>query len=364
MILTKDRINFGCDLSIAVSENRLFKRGNKIINLSKDLPLAVMISGNLEFENIPFENLIGVFREKVDLSEIKTVKEVKEEFIEFLSENSESGSIDDYLTLILNHFKLKLSEEISEYGFDECLSYYRQKELAGYIKNYKNFSDEFFELIPDDKDKNKYNLDIWKIFSYQLSFEGTRIIFVGYDCDNYFPSFFEINVHCNDYGKVIFDDVDSGINCEKPIVKVFTINKEDYTFLTGISTDFEDCVAYLFKRHCGEILSSLQEKLLSVNCSPEELKEIMDVSNQYFEDKYPDIYKFFEDYKSGVIEEIFESRYFSQKMMCDITRSLICLTSYKERFTSGNVIAIGETEFAFMTKTDGLEWIKQELVSL
>ena len=230
MILTKDGITLGSDLAITTPKNKSYNCGNKIFELNDNSPVVVMINGNIDFEEISLETLIGEFGKTIDFDEIKTVEKVKDKFIQYLSKNTGFTSIDDYLTLILNDFKLELSEEISEYGFDETLGYYRQKELLEYIKNYKNFSDEFFDLIPKDMDKSKYNLEIWKIFSRQLSFECTGIIFAGFDIDNFYPSFFEINVHCNDNGEIIYDEVDSRVNCRKPLIKVFAINEEAYTF--------------------------------------------------------------------------------------------------------------------------------------
>ena len=242
MILTKDGITLGSDLAVTTPENKSYKSGSKIYKLTDEYPVAVMINGNLDFERISLETLIGEYAESVDFSKVKTVEEIKDGFIRHLSQNTGSTPIDEYLSWVLEDFKAELRDEISTYGFEKTLGFYKKKELKKYVKNYKNFSDEFFDLIPENKDKSKYNLEIWKIFSYQLSFEGTGMIFAGFDDENYYPSYFEINLHCNDNGQVIYDEVDSGINCEEPIIKAFAINEEACTFLTGVSNDFEEYI--------------------------------------------------------------------------------------------------------------------------
>lgn len=43
-------------------------------------------------------------------------------------------------------------------------------------------------MIPDGYDKLEYNFILWEIFSYYLTFEGTGIIFAGYNRNQFFPS--------------------------------------------------------------------------------------------------------------------------------------------------------------------------------
>ena len=279
MILTRDGITLGSDLAVTTPGNKTYKSGSKIYKLTDDYPIAIMINGNLDFERISLETLIGEYAESVDFSKVKTVKEIKDGFIKHLSQNTESTSVDDYLYWIIDDFKKELHEEISKFGFDKVINYYKQKELKDYVKKYKNFSDEFFDLIPDDKDKTKYNMEIWKIFSYQFSFEGTGMIIAGFDEENYYPSYFEINLHCNDNGKIIYDDVDSGINCEEPIIKTFAMNDEACTFLTGVSDDFEEYLKSHIKFFIDDFLVSYKEKLHSENYTQEEVNDMISSRN-------------------------------------------------------------------------------------
>ena len=64
------------------------------------------------------------------------------------------------------------------------------------------------------------------MFCHELSFEGTGVIFAGFDIGHDFPSFFEINIHCNNHGEIVYEEVDSRVNCQNPYLKVFAINEE------------------------------------------------------------------------------------------------------------------------------------------
>lgn len=362
MILNKDLITLSSDLAMTTPEDKSYNCGTKIFELKESCPVAVMINGNLDFEEISLETLIGEFGKTIDYDEIKTVEGVKDEFIKYLSENTESTSIDEYLSEILDEFKDEICYQISENGFNQTLSTYKQNKLSDYIMDYKNFSDEFFNLIPDDEDKSQYNTEIWKIFSHYLSFEGTGIIFAGFDLDNFHPSYFEINLHCNNDGDIIYDEVDSKTNCKEPVIKVFAINEEAYAFLTGVSNDFEEYIKSRIK-HLNEIfLFEFNEKLTSKNYDSKEIEYILSVVNLYFKDSYSNICENIENYKLNSLDEISESSgYLPKTILWQLASNLIEFTALKQKFSSENETVSIETEGVFLTKNNGIEWIKKNM---
>lgn len=365
MILNKDLIILSSDLAVTTPENKSYNCGTKIFEIKENLPVAVMINGNLDFEEISLETLIGEFGKTIDYDKIKSVEGVKDELIKYLSENTKSTSLDEYLSWILDDFKEELCYQISENGFDYALATAKQKELPDYIKDYKNFSKEFFDLIPDDKDKAHYNQEIWKMFSHHLSFEGTGMVFAGFDLDNFHPSYSEINLHCNNCGEIIYDEVDSGINCKEPVIKVFAINEEAYTFLTGVSSDFEDYLKSYLKYSKDDFLLELKEKLASKNYDSEEIKYIVSSLNLYLNDSYSNICDIIENYKLNTINQISESSgYLPKTILWELASHLIVLTALKQKFSSENENVSIETEGVFISKKIGVEWIVKDYESL
>ncbi len=128
--------------------------------------------------------------------------------------------------------------DIHNNGFENALSSKKRSQIKEYIKNYSNYTDEFFELIPPSEDAEKYNEELWEIFCYELDYEGTGIIIAGYNLKSNKPSFVEINVHCNDNGNIIYDEIDSAIDSDESKLKIFAINTEGYTFITGVNEEF------------------------------------------------------------------------------------------------------------------------------
>lgn len=69
-----------------------------------------------------------------------------------------------------------------------------------------------------------------KIFSYELRYAGTGIIIGGHDINSPYPSFFELNIHCNNENGMIFEEIESKIDFEDTIIRIYAMNEEGYTF--------------------------------------------------------------------------------------------------------------------------------------
>ena len=363
MILNRDGITLASDLAITTPENKSYNCGNKIFQLNEDSPVGIMINGKIDFEGISLETLIGEFGKTIDFDKIKTVENVKNEFIEYISLNTDFTSFDDYLKSVLDDFKNELIEEIAEYGFLETLDYYKQEELSSDLKSFKNFSNEFFDIIPDDVDKDKYNLEIWKIFSRQLSYEGTGIIFAGFDKYNFYPTFFEINLHCNDYGKIIYDEVDSSINSEKPIIKVFAINEEAYAFITGVSEDFEEYIEEYIRFSNNDFIKIFKEKLTDKDYSDEEVEKLVSCSKLLLDNVYDGVHEDINKFRLNILDEVSQySEFLPKLILWDYANHLIKISALKQKFSSEDETVSIETEIAHITKHNGFEWIKKENV--
>ena len=232
--------------------------------------------------------------------------------------------------------------------------------MAEYVKDYKNFSNEFFDIIPDDKDKTHYNHEIWKIFSNYLLFEGTGVVFAGFDMDNFYPSYFEINIHFNNNGDIIYDEVDSKTNCKEPVIKVFAINEEAYAFLTGVSSDFEEHINRHLKYFKDDFLVEFRENLTGKNYDSKDIEYIISSINLYLNNFYSNICESIENYKLRSLNVISESSgYLPKTILWELANHLIVLSALKQKFSSENETVSIETEGVFLTKKNGIEWMKK-----
>lgn len=359
MILTKDAITLASDMAVTLPNYKSYTSMNKIFKPKNDFPIGIMANGNVDFEEISIQTLICEFSKNTDFKKLKSVKKIKDRFIEYLSKNTDAGNVDDYISWILESFKKELEEDIQENGFERTLRYRKKREIPDFVKGYRNFDDEFCDILPENKDE--YVIEIWKIFSYELQFEGTGIIFAGFDEGNFYPSFFEINLHCNDNGKIIYDEIDSKVNCIEPVIKVFAINEEAYAFLTGVNDDFEDYIKGNIEIYNNYLIDELKVYLDTENIDEKNRKKILQISEILLKKLYVKIPLDINYYKIDTLDETSESiKYLPNSVLWELSAQLIKLTALKQKLSSEIETVSIETEIASITKVDNFKWIEHK----
>ena len=136
-IIDKRSLILSSDLAITTEEYKSYIGVKKIFEIKEKEPLGMMINGAMEFENIPLETLIGEF--KMEIGDFESVEKVKEDFIKFLSNNTEHTSFEEYVSSIIEGFKEKLTESIAENGFENAINQSSKDFIPDFIKNYSNF---------------------------------------------------------------------------------------------------------------------------------------------------------------------------------------------------------------------------------
>ncbi|MBQ9161534.1 MAG: hypothetical protein IJ122_09510 [Methanobrevibacter sp.] len=356
LILTKDVVVVGSDLAITTPDNKSYTTGKKIFSPDSNYPVAVMINGYIDFEDISLETLIGEFAKNTNFNNVKTIKEIKNSFIDYLQKNTQYTSSDEYLRWILDSFKENIAEEINEYGFKDVISYKKRKELLPFIEEYENFDREFFDIITE-ADKRKYNQILWEIFSYELSFEGSGIIFAGFDEKHYYPSFFEINIFCNDNGKLIYEEVDSKENSRDPIIKVFAINEEAYTFITGVSSEFENELIEFIEESNVNIMNNINWYLKNEKFDEKTIEKLREMIELFIDDENTELTKNILNFKLKTLNSTTKAlKYLPIPIICNLADYLIKLTALKQKLSSELETVSSETDIAIVTKVDNFKW--------
>jgi hypothetical protein len=357
LIITKESIVCSSDQAATMSDGKTYDGMRKIFKLTDSLPAEMMFNGNADFENFSMEALISKFRNTVDFEKLKTIENIKDEFIRFLSKNTQSSDVNEYLNDVLDYFKDDLISKIDSHGFEEVIGNSRRKEILPFVKNYINFDDEFFDIIPDNSNKKVFNLIIWEIFCHDLSFEGTGVIFAGFDIDHDFPSFFEINIHCNNHGEIIYEEVESRVNCHSPYLKVFAINEEAYTFITGVNSNFEEDLKKYIDDSNELIIKDVRNLLEKENIH--DVEKIICICQTVINERYSDLTEYFEDFRLDSVEYTsFAIEYLPHWLLCDFADYLIQLTALKQKISSEIESVSMEADVTLMTKYGGLKWVK------
>ena len=356
-ILTKRNCIFVSDRQQTMVDGKTYGGIQKIFEVSKIHSSAMMINGNADFENVPIETLISEFRFKTNFRKIGTIKGIKDEFINFLSKNTDHSSTDEFLEKTLTSFKENLILEIEEEGFDNVISGKQRKKICPFIEKYSNYDEEFDDILPDDVDKEQYKKILWEMFSFELQFEVTGIVLAGFNLKSHYPSFFEIEIYFNDNGKIVYEIVDSVINSKEPIIKVFAINEEAYTFITGVNNDFID---YILKYILDSNESIIEN--FKLNFEKEDLKnfdKMIEFLREEQDKEYLKIVSYINYFRLDALEYTsYSIENLPEWLLCLFADLLIRLTAVKQKTTSEIESVSVDTDILVMLKTDGFKWIK------
>ena len=355
VISNKNSMILCADTRQTVDDFKSYARVKKIFEIKENMPYGIMINGAMEFEGIPLETLIGEFKQ--NLKEFNDIKKIKDELINFLSKNTPNTPTDKYLTEFLESFKIRLSESIRENGFKYVIYTSPFKLIPDFVKKYSDFDREFDDIIPEGYDKKEYHLKLWRIFSYDLNFEGSQIILAGYDKKYHFGSLFVFNIYCNDKGKIILTEIESIENCEEPYIKIYAMNEEAYAFITGVSNDFEDYIKNHILDTNDEILLNMEWYLKEKNF--ENSPEILEALNEELNSRFDDLTEIIKNFKLNMIEDTsYSCEYVPRQLLCDFADSLIKLTALKQKMSLDLETVSSESDMALITKTDNFKWIK------
>lgn len=361
LIMRQSGIIFAADKAVTSPNNKSYTTSRKIFNLDTEFPASMMINGYVDFEGVFIGDLIGEFKKKNDFKEIGDIEEIKNEFIKFLERNTSHTSKEEYLSIKLDLFKCELGNQIADYGFEEAVNYPKQ-DIPDYIKNRSSFDVEFHNLIPDGFDKARWNLEIWRIFSDWLRYEGTGIIIAGYNIDSYYPTFFEINIHCNDNGKIIYEELDCRINLEEAFIKVFAINEEAYAFLTGVGDKFEYRIREIINKSNNTFKIDFEKRLEDFDLDYNTKREIIDAHSKLIDNNYKTINHYIERYEIQSLQDTSESlEYLPNELLCDLADYLIQITGLKQKISSELETVSIETDVGLLTKANNFKWIKQDI---
>lgn len=142
---------------------------------------------------------------------------------------------------------------------------------------------------------------------------------------------------------------------------MFAINEEAYTFISGVSNDFEEYIEYYIKKSNDKFLEKLKEKLVKEEFSMRQINQILSIIKILLNEYYFDKIEMIKNYKLNALEETSElAEYLPKTILWDLSDYLIKLTALKQKFSFENETVSSETEIVFISKTNNFEWIKKQ----
>lgn len=123
-IMNKTAIALAADSAVTIEQEKgqkIFYTVNKLFTLSKYHPVGVMVYGNANFMDVPWESIIKIYRAKLRKQQFPKLIEYAEDFITFLKKDTvlfpETGQRDYFIRSIAGIFfdiKREIDGEVSK----------------------------------------------------------------------------------------------------------------------------------------------------------------------------------------------------------------------------------------------------------
>ena len=419
-ILNKEAVAIAADSASTIrvpnkpsgNGQKIFTSANKIFALSKYHSVGIMIYGNAQFMEIPWETIIKIFRKDLGNNKFDTLEDYADKFIQFLQigqsfnyspsvqENFVKRTIYFYfhnniMSLFLEEVSKKLQER-DEFDDGEMVAFAREKldeilvkELELWENGECNLSDkstavskilnvyehimdeviiEVFEEMPISETAEQMLKKIASLLfvtfpKHVSSNNASGIVITGFGEKEIFPSITSFSIECFVSGILKFRmDTHEKVNEEQSaMIMPFAQREMVDVFIKGISTEFRELYNALLLRmmeiYPKIILDSLNNNLSDKNRTELEEK-IQEIGIESLKEGMEKIDDFRYDY---YIEPILNVVTFLPKdELAEMAESLVNLTSLRKKISMDDETVGGPIDVAVISKGDGLVWIKRK----
>jgi hypothetical protein len=407
-IMNKEAVALAADSAITSLGERgpkIFTSANKIFALSRYSPVGIMVYGTANFMGVPWETIIKIYREEMRNKKFETLKEYSDNFINFLTKKNElfpkfeqekhfKKYVFSYFVFIKNNIEdevkkfITANEQIepkeiinitSEIIKSHHSRWQRADNLSGVPENYDNkLIKKYQKFIKEAKKKVFEKLPLTESLSILLTeiaislfikFSGeidlpdlSGIVITGFGEKDVFPSlqsFFLIGIVDSilQYKEHVENSI--GFNNMAAIIP-FAQREMVYTFMEGVSPDYEKEIGKYFYQVCDEYPKIIIDNIDKLNEKEKtELKgRFIKISKDWLK-KYRRRLKEYREMKfvNPVVSVV---AMLPKDELAAMAESLVSLTSFKRRVTTELETVGGPIDVAVISKGDGFIWIKRK----
>ena len=396
-IVNSGAIALAADSAVTIGGQKIYNSAIKLFTLSKTEPVAIMIYGNANLLNVPWETLIKSFRKLNGNKKFDKLEEYSQEFFKYLIENANLFSIDEQkkwflgqihglcsemLKNALNETR-KANEETDDLNYEKFL-----KILDGYVSNIhsnamqksfiigmdidfekfvcqKYFSDianifsSVFEKIniPDDMLNKLFDISVTVLTRDVFFDRASGIVVAGFGDKEIYPSVITHEIESIFEGKLKYKCVnDKSIKIERGSdCSIIAFAQEDmvHTFMRGINPSIFE----MLQNYMNQLFVRLPELMDDT---------ISDDNKQNFTEKTKELLiDFFDKFSNYVREEHISPvlnmvEVLPKDELAAMAEALVHLTAFKRKMTVGMETVGGPIDVAVISKGDGLVWVKRK----
>lgn len=400
-VMNKYAIALAADSAVTIETSdgqKIFNTVNKLFMLSKYHPIGIMIYGNAELLNVPWETIIKMYRNKLGNKPFGKLEEYANDFIYFLSnsnnffiESEQEEYFKDSTYSIFSDIRKDINEEIEKYlRGHKNITHFKMKAIASRIikKTYNEWKSLKYLETKSDKDEKsiliKYGkfieeiknevfqklpysqesaqlltkLSTFPFVKDRFSTKLSGIVIAGFGEEEFFPGLISYYVDGVIDGKLKYK-----------FEKARTINFDnDATIIPFAQSEMVATFVEGIEPNLFEYLNSLLSELF-LKIYPDTLVKTLKLSKKFNEKLKKTGEEILHDLKEGVNDYKEKRNIFPilkvvsilpKDELAAMAESLVNLTSLKRKISMDSETVGGPIDVAVISKGDGFIWIKRK----
>ena len=405
-ILNRSAIALAADSAVTISvgsKTKVYDTAEKLFELSRQQPIALMIYNNVEFVGVPLDVLIRRFREeRCQATKFQTMEDAANAFLDYMQgfnhdiieekkylfaalrvrlkdfhkefNNRLAAILGDIVKSIskagpnIKHLNIKRTnpEDVLIDIINAQAELERSRPLAGYLTDIsldqfkERFQDAVEGAVADvfttiEVNDRITNASIEFAFALMKSSEGTELltglVFGGFANVDMFPTlrYHEIDGIYFDRLKVLStEEVDIDRMKVRAEVVPFAQKEMVERFMYGLDAELETDIQKFFGKAFDEIVGALNAP------NDDDVAAIRSKVDTRFDQM---VAKLKESSRQDLLDIVY---FMSKKELADIAYALVELTSHKRRFSTEEQTVGGPIDVAILTKSEGLVWIRRK----
>ena len=399
VIINQHGVAMAADSAVTIGNQKIINSAIKLFSLSRTEPVGIMIYGNANLLNIPWETLIKLYR-KNQTNKLDKLKDYGEGFIDFLKSKTYYFSEDqqddwakqkifELYAEIIEQLKNEITQIQQAGGVvnDQIIQNYAENLIIEYnlilVNNKKiyekDISDELktkIHILADDLIQQMFpflknnpilfsslepilkNLALIAVF-YCTPVNSSGIVIAGFGNDDIFPSVATYEIHGVYNNHLLFK-----INDEKTIINenaqtmksdIIPFAQEDVvrSFLDGIHPDlFNFATSYVQ----ATINTFLATNPANTPLQPQEIEVISEDVARNFQDEMKKYMS--SKLLSPMIDMIIA---LPKDELANMAEALVNMTAFRRKMAFGSLESVGgPVDVAVISKGDGLVWVKRK----
>lgn len=393
VVMNTSAIAVAADSAITVGPNKVHGNSNKIFLIKDEPPIGLMVFGLADYAGIPWETIAKLFRDRNKGVKSPNVKNVSNQFIDFISSeeflSSEGSSImlASFCKSIFEEW-CQICENMTKREFSREIRNIVEQYLENFLNRPESASVNLPKLAAFRRKYSKLIFDVARLefealgFTFPVKLKGkvTELVYVamhsnyisayhsgvvvfGFGEEEIMPSLISVTIDgATDLGprKISRQNIDITRYDMPCYVGAFADKEMAYTFMEGITPQMK----VFLEKHVEKLLLEVAETVVDNNfsVSPDERKTIQKINEESVEAIKQ---KFMDELESVIydlsVKEVVEVvRSLPKEDMASLAEALVDVQGLKHKVSPDMESVGGPVDVAIVTKGDGLVWIKRK----